>query len=160
MSDGIFCRMMQAPAPCYKVCEDELTFTFFGIFPVSEGHLLIIPKQHVENLYQIEPRCLTAISSMPHRLAAVIKEVLDPDGLTVVQSNGAAAGQTASLYPMHLIPPSRGSAMEIHSRTAGQLEARERITSFLPQQSALASSRRLWSSPNLASKNLLRSLGE
>lgn len=89
------------------------------IAPVGDGHLLVIPKRHYENLLEADEASLLAVMSVSRRLALALKRALSPDGIGVHQLNGAAAGQTVFHYHMHLIPRKHGDPIAVHGRTAG-----------------------------------------
>ena len=117
--DCIFCRIVEGRAPAHRVFEDERTLVFMDIFPVTEGHTLIIPKAHCTNLLDAGEADLQAVARHSRVVAHAIREVIAPDGIGVFQLNGAAAGQTVLHYHMHLIPRMRGDTLVIHSRTPG-----------------------------------------
>jgi histidine triad (HIT) family protein len=119
MSDCIFCQIVAGDAPCDLVHEDELTMTFMDLFPVGKGHLLVVPKAHSENLFEIPEPALEQVVRHTRRLALVLRQVFSPDGIGVHQLNGAAAGQTVFHYHMHLIPRWDGDPRQIHGRVRG-----------------------------------------
>ena len=132
----IFCQIVSREAPAHRVFEDERTLVFMDIFPVADGHTLIIPKSHSSNLLETEDSDLGAIISHSRRVAHALSEVFQPDGIGVFQLNGAAAGQTVFHYHMHLIPRMRGDTLQIHSRTPGDpeklAETAQRLAAALP----------------------------
>jgi histidine triad (HIT) family protein len=89
------------------------------IFPVSDGHLLVIPKRHYETLLDSDEESMLAVMRASRRIARALKAVLQPDGIGVHQLNGAAAGQTVFHYHMHLIPRNQGDPIAFHGRTPG-----------------------------------------
>ena len=115
----IFCAIVRGDAPCHKLHEDELTMTFLDLFPVARGHTLIVPREHCDNLFEARPEALSRVATNSIRFANAIKGALAPDGLSVFQLNGAAAGQTVFHYHMHLIPREEGDTLAIHSRIRG-----------------------------------------
>jgi len=115
----IFCKIVNGEAPAHRVFESERTLVFLDIFPVAEGHTLVIPKAHCTNLLDADEPDLEAVISHSRAVAHAIREVIKPDGIGVFQLNGAAAGQTVFHYHMHLIPRTRGDTLQVHSRTAG-----------------------------------------
>lgn len=117
--DCIFCKIVARQAPAHRVFEDERTLVFMDIFPVADGHTLIIPKAHGTNLLQVDDADLEAVARHSRRLAHAIRDVFSPDGIGVFQLNGAAAGQTVFHYHMHLIPRVQGDTLQIHSRKPG-----------------------------------------
>ena len=119
VEDCIFCKIVRKEAPAHVVCEDARTLAFMDIFPVSDGHTLIIPKAHCDDLFDADPADLRAVMDRSREIAHAIGQVLAPDGLGVFQLSGAAAGQTVFHYHMHLIPRNSGASMAIHGRTPG-----------------------------------------
>jgi histidine triad (HIT) family protein len=115
----IFCRIVAAEAPAHFVHEDDLVVSFMDIAPVGDGHLLIVPKAHSENVLDTEPAALAAVMAASRRLAHALKRALGCDGIGVHQLNGAAAGQTVFHYHMHLIPRNQGDPIAFHGRKPG-----------------------------------------
>jgi histidine triad (HIT) family protein len=122
VTDCIFCEIEAGRAPAHRVCEDERTLVFMDKFPVADGHTLIIPRRHAVDIFETEEEDLRAVVSQSLRVAHAIREVLAPDGLSVFQLNGAAAGQTVFHYHMHLIPRMRGDSLRIHGRRPGDAD--------------------------------------
>jgi histidine triad (HIT) family protein len=118
----IFCRIVDEQAPAHTVYEDDRILVFMDIFPVADGHTLVIPKAHATNLLETDEADLSAVIAWSKRVAGALRRVLAPDGIGVFQLNGAAAGQTVFHYHMHLIPRMQGDALQIHSRTPGDPE--------------------------------------
>ncbi len=125
----IFCQIVRGDAPAAHVYEDEQTLAFMDIAPLSRGHLLVIPREHAENLYEISADSLAAVVRTSHRIAPALRRVLEPEGLRILQLNGAPAGQTVFHYHMHLLPknagePDIGSAglRDRHMADRGELE--------------------------------------
>lgn len=117
--DCIFCQIIAGRAPCAKLDEDATTFTFLDLFPVAEGHTLVVTKSHFENLFEASREELAGVIATSRRIADAIRATIAPDGLGVFQLNGAAAGQTVFHYHMHLIPRWHGQAFQLHSRVKG-----------------------------------------
>lgn len=118
----IFCRIVKAEAPAHRVFEDERTLAFMDLFPVADGHTLVIPKAHYANLLDVGADDLRAVISLAQRVARAIRDTCEPDGIGVFQLNGAAAGQTVFHYHMHLIPRMQGDTLQLHSRIRGDPE--------------------------------------
>ena len=98
------------------------TITFLDISPVARGHALIVTKEHFDDIFSISPPALSQVAANSIRLAGAIDRALAPDGLSVMQLNRAAAGQTVFHYHMHLIPRMQGSKLEFHSRVQGDAD--------------------------------------
>jgi len=112
----IFCRIVEGSEHSHKIWEDEHSLVFMDLFPASEGHTLLIPKPHWENLFETPGEPLARIIRLSKPIAHALRTVYEPDGLSVFQLNGDAAGQTVFHYHMHLIPRWHGKTMNIHGR--------------------------------------------
>ena len=104
MSDCVFCGIVAGRIPATKVCEDELTLAFMDISEVNPGHALVTVKAHAENLYELDARQAAAVFQTAARLSRAIRKAYAPEGLTLYQANGAAAGQTVYHFHLHLVP--------------------------------------------------------
>jgi histidine triad (HIT) family protein len=121
-ADCIFCAIVAGTAHAHRVAEDEHVLAFMDLFPVAEGHALVIPKAHAENIFEIDDASVRAEAALTRRLALAIRQELAPDGLAIYQANGAAALQTVFHYHTHLIPRSAGDTMGFHGRAQGKPE--------------------------------------
>ena len=117
--DCIFCQIVAGRAPSFSVDEDATTVSFLDLFPVVQGHTLVVTKAHYENLFEATPEALAGVVAASRRLAHAIRASIAPDGLGVFQLNGAAAGQTVFHYHMHLVPRWQGQEFKLHSRVRG-----------------------------------------
>ena len=106
MENCIFCKIIKGEIPCFKVYEDDRVLAFADINPIADGHTLIIPKAHAENLYEISEKDVTAIHLASKKIADAIKISLDPVGIAVLQLNGRGVNQVVMHYHLHLIPRS------------------------------------------------------
>jgi histidine triad (HIT) family protein len=122
----LFCRIVAGEEPTEVVDEDELTLSFMDSFPASNGHVLVIPKTHIETIYDLEQPHADAVWRTTGRIARAIRKALEPDGLTLRQANGALGGQHIMHLHVHLIPRYGGGARGDPGRTA---EFAERIRS-------------------------------
>ena len=102
--DCIFCAIVDGKIPSAKVYENEHVFAFMDIAPANPGHLVVIPKQHYRNIYDIPAEVAGKIMEAVLPLAAAIREVLNPDGLNLIQNNEPAGFQTVFHFHLHLIP--------------------------------------------------------
>lgn len=104
MNDCIFCKIVRGEIPSFKVYENDKVFAFADINPITQGHTLIIPKNHAENIWEISEDDLMAIHTASKKLAGAMKQVLSPDGVAVMQLNGRGVHQVVMHYHLHLIP--------------------------------------------------------
>ena len=120
--DCIFCAIVAGKAPAHRVYEDDMVLIFMDLFPAHAGHTLVIPKHHGANLLEASREELQAVIVQSQPLARALNRVFEPDGIAVLQLNGAAAGQTVFHYHMHLIPRNDGEPFGIHGKKMGDPE--------------------------------------
>jgi len=113
-SDCIFCAIVAGSMPCHKVLETDRVMSIMDIYPASEGHALVIPKRHCATVFDISDSDMQAVALAGKRIAAAIRAELAPDGMTIAQVNGAAAGQSVMHYHLHLLPRTEGERMRLH----------------------------------------------
>ncbi len=100
----VFCKIVRAEIPTYKLYEDENFIVILDIHPQSTGHMLVIPKGHYDNIYEIEEEKMNDLMKVTKRMAVLLKEKFSPEGLNIIQNNGTIAGQTVMHFHMHIIP--------------------------------------------------------
>ena len=111
MADCVFCKIVNEQIPATKVYEDALTLAFMDIGQVNPGHVLVALKAHVDNVYGLDDAQAGALFQSVARVARAIRAAFEPEGLSVYQANGAAAGQTVSHVHVHLVPRHTKDAM-------------------------------------------------
>jgi histidine triad (HIT) family protein len=104
MNDCVFCKIRDGQIPSLKIAEDDRTLVFMDINPLNSGHCLVITKAHSPTLYEAELEDLQAAIATARRVALAIRDGLKPDGLNMLQANGAAAFQSVPHFHLHLIP--------------------------------------------------------
>jgi histidine triad (HIT) family protein len=73
-------------------------------FPSGKGHTLILPKEHFNDIYDLDAETAGKLFGLATVVAKAIKKVTGCDGLNILQNNGVAAGQTVMHFHLHLIP--------------------------------------------------------
>jgi histidine triad (HIT) family protein len=104
MSDCIFCGIAAGTMPAERVHSDERTVAFLDIFPACDGHVLVIPRAHADDIHSADPADVAAVARTAQLMAGRVSGALGSDGVTIMQANGAAAGQTVFHYHVHVIP--------------------------------------------------------
>jgi histidine triad (HIT) family protein len=102
--DCVFCRIRDGQIPSTRVYEDDRTIAFMDINPLNEGHTLVIPRVHAATLFEADDADLGAALATAKRVAVAIRQALHPDGLNLLQANGAAAFQSVPHFHFHLVP--------------------------------------------------------
>ena len=113
MSDCIFCKIIAGEIPSATIYEDDEFQVILDRFPSGEGHTLILPKQHVANIFEIEPALAGRAFALAARLSRAMKEVLGFTDMNILQNNGAIAGQTVFHFHIHLIPRREGDGIHV-----------------------------------------------
>lgn len=114
--NNIFARIIRGELPAIRVFEDDEALAFMDIFPQSEGHTLVIPKKiRATNFLDADPAALAILIARVQRVAKGVARALNPDGIRIVQFNGAPAGQTVFHLHFHVIPIFDGAAVKRHA---------------------------------------------
>lgn len=114
--DCVFCAIIAGVAPAVVVYEDDDTVAFMDINPVSQGHTLVVPKDHYRNLYDIDPEAAAAVMRTTVRVARAVRAALQPDGMNLFQSNERAAFQSVFHFHVHIIPRWFGDELRLPPR--------------------------------------------
>ena len=104
MTDCAFCKIRDGQIPSLKLHEDERTLVVMDINPLTSGHCLVLTKAHAPTLWDADPADLAAVIVAAQKIATVIRQALKPDGLNLLQANGAAAFQSVPHFHLHVIP--------------------------------------------------------
>ena len=104
VEDCIFCGIVAGNVPGQIVDSDEHTVAFMDINPATRGHALVVPRRHSANLLEISDEDLGHTMLAARRLVQRIDDVLEPDGVNVLNSCGSAAWQTVFHFHLHVIP--------------------------------------------------------
>ncbi len=102
--DCIFCKIVAGEIPSFNVYEDAATLAFMDINPVSDGHVLVIPKAHFADVVEVSEDAIGATSAAARKVAQAVQAALEPPGLNLLQCNGEAAAQSVQHFHMHVIP--------------------------------------------------------
>jgi histidine triad (HIT) family protein len=99
-----FCAIARGEDSAEIVCEGEHWVAFFPVEPATPGHTLVIPREHVSDLWQTSIGTAGELMEAVIRVGRAIKSSLEPDGLNLITSAGAAAEQTVSHLHLHVVP--------------------------------------------------------
>ena len=124
-ANNIFARILRGEANAHVVLDEEHCMAFMDVMPQSPGHTLVIPREPVENLFELSAHGLTHLMAATQRVARAVYAAFDPGGVMVMQLNGANAGQTVFHIHFHVIPRYAGEGLTLHARSvadASQLE--------------------------------------
>jgi histidine triad (HIT) family protein len=103
--------MVAGQIPVAKIFEDEAVLAFLDIGPVSDGHTLVIPKQHFEKLHECPADFLGQVCSPLGKIACAVAAAMNSDGYNLLCNNGRAAGQLIGHVHFHIIPRNAGDGV-------------------------------------------------
>ncbi|MFQ5953927.1 MAG: HIT family protein [Kiloniellales bacterium] len=112
--DCIFCKIVAGEVPCFKLWEDADTLAFMDINPANPGHALVVAKEHHQDLFALPEALLAACLRTAKKVAAAQREILEPDGLNLVQANGPGAAQSVPHFHMHVLPRRQGDDLPLN----------------------------------------------
>ncbi len=113
---NIFAKIISGDIPSTKIYETNNILAFMDVFPQSDGHSLVILKNELAtNLLNVNPAKLSLLITEVQKIANAVKSALSPDGIRIVQFNGAPAGQTVFHLHFHIIPVYEGQPLGTHA---------------------------------------------
>jgi histidine triad (HIT) family protein len=127
MPDCLFCRIVAGELPSTRIHDDDRVIAIMDIFPATRGHALVIPRAHTADIREVAADDLAAAAQVAQHLARRAYERLSADGVTVMQSNGAAAWQTVFHYHLHVIPRYAGDPLVLPWTPGGEPAAVEEL---------------------------------
>jgi histidine triad (HIT) family protein len=102
--DCVFCQIIRKEAIASFVYEDDRVVVFLSNRPVNEGHSLVVPKKHYENIYEVPDDEVDNLFKIAKHVSVAVRNAMAAEGIRVVQNNGAAAGQVIFHFHVHVIP--------------------------------------------------------
>ena len=126
---NIFARILRGEADFVKVLEDDFVLGFMDAFPQSPGHVLVISKaSESRNLLDIDSQELRRLIVAVQRLTRAVAKAFKPDGISVLQFNGAAGGQTIFHLHFHIIPRWEDTPLRPHfDRVRAEMSELQRL---------------------------------
>lgn len=112
---NIFAKILRGEIPSHKVYEDADAIVFMDVMPQASGHALVVPKTPSRNLLDADPAVLAKLMPIVKKVAIASKTAFDADGITVMQFNEAAGGQSVFHLHYHVIPRHEGVPLKPHS---------------------------------------------
>lgn len=119
---NIFAKILRGEIPSHRVYEDDAVVAFMDVMPQGPGHTLVVPKAPSRNLLDADPATLGPLFTTVQKVALAVKKAFGADGVTILQFNEPASGQTVYHLHVHVIPRFDGVALKPHT---GQMEKPE-----------------------------------
>ena len=104
MDNCIFCKIIGGEIPSATIYEDDKFKVVLDRFPGNIGHVLILPKTHYADIFEIDEDTASELFRLVVKVAKNMKAVLGFEAMNVVQNNGSLAGQTIHHFHLHLSP--------------------------------------------------------
>ncbi|MBR7652831.1 HIT family protein [Brucella oryzae] len=117
--NNIFAKILRGEIPSTRVYETDDVIAFMDVMPQGTGHTLVVPKAPSRNLLDAKPETLANVVQVVQKIAQAVKKAFNADGVTVMQFNEPASGQTVYHLHFHVIPRFEGVALKPHT---GQME--------------------------------------
>lgn len=96
---SIFTKIINGEIPSYKIAEDEKCYAFLDISPLAEGHTLVVPKQEIDYIFDIEDELLSHLHLFAKKVAKAMKEVIECEKIGM-----AVIGLDVRHTHIHLVP--------------------------------------------------------
>jgi len=104
IEECIFCNILRGKVPSFNIYQDDQTFAFMDINPINEGHALVIPKYHSEDLFTTPDEWFGPTILTARKIAIALNKVVEPEGMSLLQANGPGAKQSVFHLHFHVIP--------------------------------------------------------
>lgn len=114
-NNNIFAKILRGDIPCHKVYEDADVIAFMDVMPQAAGHTLVVPKAASRNILDADPQVLAKTILVVQKVARAAKVAFKADGVSVIQYNEPAGGQTVFHLHFHVIPRHEGLGLKGHS---------------------------------------------
>jgi histidine triad (HIT) family protein len=109
--DCVFCKIASGQIPSIKIYEDDVVVAFLDIGPISDGHTLVMPRQHFEQVHNCPSELLGQVWSRLPKIADAIVSATGADGYNVLCNNGLSAGQVVNHLHFHVVPRRMGDGV-------------------------------------------------
>ncbi|MBW8908563.1 MAG: HIT family protein [Mesorhizobium sp.] len=119
---NIFAKILRGEIPSHRVYEDEAVVAFMDVMPQGPGHTLVVPKAPSRNMLDADPAVLGSLFAAVQKVTVAVKKAFNADGVTIMQFNEPASGQTVYHLHVHVVPRFEGIALKPHT---GQMEKPE-----------------------------------
>lgn len=110
----IFCKIAEGQIPAHKIYEDDICLAFLDLSQANIGHTLIIPKQHFDNILELEENIASHLFKITTKLAKVISKTLNIKNFNILNNCGEIAGQSVHHFHIHIIPRNENDSIKIN----------------------------------------------
>lgn len=118
---NVFAKILRGEMPSFKVFEDAHTLAFMDVMPQADGHVLVIPKEEAENIFDLSADGAARLIATTQKVARAVKKAMSSD-IMLAQLNGASAGQSVFHVHFHIIPRRTGADFRLHARAMADFD--------------------------------------
>lgn len=115
-ADNVFAKILRGEIPSHRIYEDADTIAIMDVMPQCDGHALVIPRAASRNVLDIDDGDLAAAIKVAKRIAQAAMTAFSADGVSLMQFNESAAGQTVFHTHIHVLPRKAGVDLRFHAR--------------------------------------------
>lgn len=131
MKDCIFCKIINKEMPSYKIYEDEFTYAFLDISNDGNGHILVIPKNHFENILDCSKGALCHLMETVQKISKHLVSDCGFDGVNIINASGQAAEQSVFHFHIHILPRAKEDNLKVFPSLAQNKESLEELCNKL-----------------------------
>lgn len=113
MPNCIFCKIVRGELPSIKIYEDDATIAILTIQPTNTGHTLVIPKEHVKNVFEVSAETWGKVQETVRKVASAVEKGMQADGVNINMNNREHAGQIVDHIHIHLIPRFKNDGLKL-----------------------------------------------
>ncbi len=112
MNNCIFCKIITKDIPCEKIYENNDVLAFLDIRPISDGHTIVVPKKHIQDLESMSHQELFSLSSAVKNIGLAMINGLGVKGYSIFMDNKSAANQHVPHVHFHIVPRAKGDGLD------------------------------------------------
>jgi histidine triad (HIT) family protein len=106
-----FCEIIDGVRFQEVVYADEQVVAFLCEPPATWGHVLVVPRRHAADIWEIEPSELSAVTAVAKRVSDALRVAVDAEGISLRQNSGDASGQDVFHFHLHVVPRQEGDPL-------------------------------------------------
>ena len=129
--DCLFCKIIKGEIPCYKIYEDEYTLAFLDIAKDIDGHTLVIPKKHCNNILDCDKETLHHVMNTVKLISNHYVKNCGYAGINLINNNGKSAEQAIEHLHIHIIPRTNDDNINVFPKLQGAKHSLEDILNKL-----------------------------
>lgn len=119
MNDCLFCKITRGELPSYKIYEDQSIYAFLDIAKDVDGHILVVPKNHVKNILDCDQDTLTNLMAAVKSISNHLVGHCGYQGVNLLNASDESAGQSVPHFHIHIIPRKTGDGIDAWPKFSG-----------------------------------------